>query len=468
MLGLLLASAGLRVFVALGPSDLPRLQEIAVSPSALVFAVAVSLLSTLLFGSITALKHAWRVESPNTGSPRGSSASRGRIDARNLLVTAQVALALVLIVSAALMGRTFQVLRDVDPGFSEPATLQTAKIWVPSTSFPDARQVTRMQREMVDKIAAIPGVTAVGFADAVPLEWGGMGMGIEVEGPAQAGGQTSLPRVKFVSPGFFDAMGTRLIAGRGVTWNDLETGGRVVVISESFARRLATEPADALGKRVRFATFAQDSWREVIGVVQNIHENGLYEAPPSMVYWPAFAENLFYNPMVGTPSPTFVIRSARAGTASLADEVRNAIHSVSASIPIGRERTMQELYAGSLARTSFTLVMLAIAGGMALLLGVIGIYSVIAYVVSQRTKEIGIRSALGAEPRQLRKIFLMHGLKLSGVGVVVGLAVAAVAGRPRCCSASRRWTPRPTWPLWPSSSRPRRLPATCRRDARRT
>jgi predicted permease len=429
VLGVLLAVAGLRVLVALGPSDLPRLQEIAVSPSVLLFAVGVSLLSALLFGSVTALKHARRVDVLNAGSPRGSSASRERIGTRNVLVAAQVALALVLLVSAALMGRTFQTLRDVDPGFSEPATLQTVKIWVPSTSFPDARQVTRMQREMVDRIAALPGVTAVGFADAVPLEWGGMGMGVAVEGSTQAGGQASLPRIKFVSPGYFEAMGTRLIAGRGITWNDLETGGRVVVISESFARQFGTEPAGALGKRVRFATFAQDSWREVIGVVQNIHENGLYEAPPSMVYWPALAENLFDNPAVGTPSPTFVIRSQRAGTAGLADEVRNAIRSVSASIPIGRERTMQDLYAGSLARTSFTLVMLAIAGGMALLLGVIGIYGVIAYVVSQRTKEIGIRSALGAEPRQLKRMFLLHGLGLGAVGCVVGLVAAMALGR---------------------------------------
>jgi ABC-type antimicrobial peptide transport system permease subunit len=167
----------------------------------------------------------------------------------------------------------------------------------------------------------------------------------------------------------------------------------------------------------------------VIGVVENVHENSLYEGTPSFVYWPVLVENMYTIPVVGTPFVTFAVRSDRAGTSGLMNEIRQAVRSVNASIPVALERTMQDLYAESLARTSFALVMLAIAGGMALLLGVIGIYGVIAYVVSQRTREIGIRAALGAEPRQLKKMFLVHGLTLSGIGIVVGLVVAAVAGR---------------------------------------
>ena len=143
-----------------------------------------------------------------------------------------------------------------------------------------------------------------------------------------------------------------------------------------------------------------------------------------MVYWPVLTANMF-----GRPDVAFVIRSERAGTASLMNEVRQAVRSVNGTIPMTREGTMRDLYADSLARTSFTLVMLAIAGAMALALGVVGIYGVIAYVVSQRTREIGIRSALGAEPRQLKKMFLLHGLTLSAVGVVVGVVVAAALGR---------------------------------------
>jgi predicted permease len=326
------------------------------------------------------------------------------------------------------MIRTFQALSDVEPGFSEPATIQTVKTWIPTALFHDPAGYTRMQHEMIDNIAALPGVTAVGFSDAVPIEWPGMSTGIAVDGQTSAAEQAQ-KHVKFVSPGYFAAMGTRMIAGRDVTWSDLEAGGRVAIISEDYARELADEPSGALGKRIRLAAFNQNPWREVIGVVQSIHEGGLYEAPPSMVYWPTFAENMFSNPTIGTPVATFAIRSERAGTAAFVEEVRQAIRSVSASVPIAGERTMHELYAGSVARTSFTLVMLAIAGAMALALGVIGIYGVIAYVVAQRMREIGIRSALGAEPQQLTRMFLLHGLALSGVGIVVGLIVAAALGR---------------------------------------
>jgi ABC-type antimicrobial peptide transport system permease subunit len=213
-----------------------------------------------------------------------------------------------------------------------------------------------------------------------------------------------------------------------MSWSDVEGGGRVAVVSEDFARRLAPEPAGAIGKRIR-TPFGQDAWREVIGVVQNVHEDGLYTEPAPFVYWPTRMEGFNNSAIAGTPAVAFVIRSERAGTVSLVEEVRQAVQSVSATIPVAQARTMRELYAGSLARTSFVLVMLAIAGGMALLLGIIGIYGVIAYVVSQRTREIGIRSALGAEPRQLAKMFVLHGLRLSAVGVVVGLVAAMALGR---------------------------------------
>src|SRR5690606_31499053 len=290
---------------------------------------------------------------------------------------------------------------------------------------------TRMQREMLNRIAALPGVTSAGLVSALPIEWAGTlnTDGFAVEGRAPAPGQgPPHARYKFVSPGYFAAMGTRMIAGRDITWRDIEAGGRVAVISADFARTLAAQPAAALGLRIRFASGENDAWREVIGVVQ-IYEDGLYEAPPSMVYWPVFMENMFGQPEIGTPEVTFAIRSERAGTAGLMSEVRQAVRSVNASIPVAQARTMQDLYAGSLARTSFTLVVLAIAGGMALALGVVGIYGVVAYVVSQRSREIGIRSALGAEPTQLRRMFLLQGLALGAAGAAIGLAAAAASGR---------------------------------------
>jgi len=429
VLGLGLAYVGVQALVAVGPSNLPRVEEIAVYPPVLAFTVAIALASIAVFGAIPALGQALHIDAPMSRLPRGSSASRERSATRSALVVVQVALALVLVVSAALMIRTFQALRNMEPGFSDPATIHTAGISIPFTLISDPDQVARvtkmtsLQREILDRIAALPGVASAGFASDLPMGGGSWNAPVFVEGQSIAvGGAPPARRWNFVSPGYFAAMGIRMIAGRDLTWRDIVTGGRVAVISEDFAREIAAEPAAALGQRIRSNELS--AWHEVIGVVQDVHQDGLYEKPPSMVYWPVLTANRF-----GRPDVAFVIRSDRGGTASLTNEVRQAVRAVNRTIPMTLEGTMQDLYAGSLARTSFALVMLAIAGSMALALGVVGIYGVIAYVVSQRTREIGIRSVLGAEPQRLKKMFLLHGLTLSGVGVVVGLVMAAALGR---------------------------------------
>jgi predicted permease len=222
---------------------------------------------------------------------------------------------------------------------------------------------------------------------------------------------------KKVSPDFFRTEGTRMIAGREFTWTDIYGTRPGAMVSENLARELWGSPSAAVGKRIR----SYRNWSEIIGVVEDVRENGVHAKAPATVYWPVMLGNLD-GP---TRDVTFMIRSDRTGTEGFLNEVRQAVWAVNASLPVAAVRTMQDLYGDSLARTSFTLVMLGMAGAMALVLGVIGIYGLISYAVSQRRREIGIRLALGAQPDELRRMFVRHGLVLAGIGVAIGLAAAA-------------------------------------------
>ena len=372
-LGVGLAEAGLRVLVSTAPANLPRLGEIAIGPAALGFAFAISLVSSLLFGLIPALKYGRpRISQGLRGGGRLASDSRERHRARNVLVVAQITLALVLLVNSGLMIRTFQNLRTVEPGFV-PADLQTARISIPASLVAEPEEVARLQQSLVDELRTIPGVTAVGFASMLPMEgfppnWDA----ISVEGQTFAGAIPPLRLWKSVSPGLFETTGTRLVAGRDFAWADLYDRRPVVIVSENLARELWGGASSALGKRVR--TIDGVPWRDVIGVVQDVRDNGVQEPAPATVYWPSFVDSVY---RAGTTTVartvTFAVRSRQAGTEDLLNQVRHAVKSVNASLPLASVRTMQERYDQSMARTSFALVMLAIAGAMALALGIVGI-----------------------------------------------------------------------------------------------
>jgi predicted permease len=424
--GLVLAYVGLRLLVAFGPASLPRLQEISIDPSVLAFVIVASLVSSLLLGSIPAFKHAAQAAAPLSAA-RGATASRERHRARNALVVAQVALALVLIVCSGLMLRTFSALRDVDPGISRPEAVQMARINITPAISADPERQTQIQRQILDNIAAIPGVEAASFGFGAPMEAGRTPAGpLYVEGERYDAGETApTRRWQYVAPGYFATVGTQMVAGRDITWPDIDAGGKVIVISEGLARELWGEPAAALGKRVRESRpDAPGIWRDVIGVVRDVHEDGVSLDAPRLVYWPVLKDSFFGQPKFGTPSIAYVVRSERAGTASFAAEINQAVWAVNADLPVFLVRTVQDLLAGFLAQTSFTLVMLAIAAAMALGLGVVGIYGVMAYVVSQRTREIGIRLALGAQPTALKWVFVLGALARVAIGVVVGLVAA--------------------------------------------
>ena len=427
VVGVALAYGGLRALVAMGPANLPRLSEISLDVRSLAFALVISAACGLLFGLLPAFRHGGpRVWSALRGGGRTATGSRERHRARNVLVVTQVALALVLLVSSGLMIRTSLALRSVAPGFTEPASIQTVRISIPSLLVAEPERVARLQNDVVDGLSALPGVTSVGYASVMHME--GLGTpwdAIQPEGAPPLGSEIPPMRVfKAVSPRFFGSTGTRFIVGRDYEWSDLYGRRPVVIISENLARELWRTPQQAIGKRLR-ASLPESPLHEVIGVVEDVRDNGVQQPAPAIVYWPALGGHL-YRP--GAPqvarAVTFAIRTSRAGSEALLNEIKQAIWAVNASLPLGSARTMQEAYDKSMARTSFTLVMLSIAASAALVLGLVGIYGVIAYTVSQRTREIGIRLVLGAQQAEVKRIFVRSGLALVGVGILAGLTAA--------------------------------------------
>jgi predicted permease len=434
MLGLLggvlsigVAMAGLRLLVALGPTDLPRLNEIGFDAGSLGFTFALAVFSGLLFGSIPALKYAGaKATAMMGGANRTASAGKAKQRSRSIMVVAQVAMALVLLVCSVLMIRTFMSLRNVDPGFKDAAHIETVNIYIPEQVAKDPHVVARMQREIADKLAAIPGVASIGFAANVPMDGAGENWDIvAVEGKVYPDGSEPLELYNYVSPGYFQTISTHLVAGRDFTWDDLEGVRPMIMVSESFARENWGSAGAAIGKRLK--KYDKSPWQEVIGVVEDVHVHGVDANAPKIIYWPAmFYDRFAADPgMDGLRFVTFVLHSNRTGTTNFLNQMEQAVWQVNGDLPLAQVGTLQQLYTKSMARTSFTLVMLAIAGSMALLLSIIGIYGVISYSVSQRTREIGIRLALGAQKDELRWMFVRSAMMLTGVGVVIGVVAAA-------------------------------------------
>jgi predicted permease len=423
-LGVAIAYGALRALAAMRPSNLPRLEEISLDPIALGFTLMISVTSGLLFGLLPVLKYA-RPGLPGALGGRGASQSRDAQRSQQALVTAQVALALILLVSAGLMIRSFQALRRVDPGFTEARRVQTFSISIPPTMVTEPERVTRMQQDVLSRVAAIAGVESAAFTTRLPMGNDRSSSALAIEGRPDDGRTPPNRQVKIVSPGTFDTLGTPLLAGRDFTWTDVYGLRDLAIVSENLARELWGTPEAALGKRVREYYVADSPWQEVVGVVGDVHDDGADRLPPATVYWPAQPrESLQAASGYQSRRVSVAIRSPRAGTESLLRDMHEAVWSVSANLPLAQVRTLDEVFGQSMARTSFTLVMLAIAVGMALLLGLSGLYGVIAYAVSQRHREIGIRMALGAEASQVRRLFLRRGLMMGGAGLAIGFAGA--------------------------------------------
>jgi predicted permease len=321
------------------------------------------------------------------------------------------------------MIRTFQSMRQVQPGFTRPEEVQTISISIPDTQVKDPEQTLRMMLAIRDKIAALPGVQSVGFGAGVPMSGQNSFDPVESQDhPATEGKLGTMRRYKWVSPEFEATLGNPLVAGRYFNWNDIWQFSPVAMVSENMAREMWGSPGNAIGKQIRENPKAP--WRQVVGVVGNERDDGVERPASTTVYWPILVKNFWGQDYAFRRSVRYVVRSARTGSQGFLGEMRQAVWSVNANVPIAGAETLESFYRKSMARTSFALVMLAIAGSMALLLGLIGIYGVISYAVSQRTREIGIRMALGAEHSTLTRMFVAHGLRLAAIGVGCGLVAA--------------------------------------------
>ena len=416
-LGVVFAEAAIVLLRTIAPAELPRVDEISVDGTVLMFTLAISALSGALFGAFAVARFGSPSISALKEGGRSSSDAPGRHRTRNALVVGQVALALTLLIVSGLMIRTFIAMRQVDPGFTRPAEVQTFVIAIPATFVSDGQQAAHTFESVAERLARVPGVTSVGLSSSITMDGEDNGNPLEVEGaPLPEGQMTPLFRYKSVGPGYFETMGIRLVAGRSITWSEIFEQRPVILISAPLAREYFGEPASAVGKRVRSSQRAP--WREIVGVVGDERDDGLNQPATKIVYWPMLSESYRWRTMA------YAVRSSRVGAPGFLRELEQAIWSVNPNLPLAAIQTVEEIQALSMAQTSFAMVMLAIAATVALLLGVVGIYGVIGYIAAQRTREIGIRMALGARIGDVRRMFLRHGLWLTGAGIALGIVMS--------------------------------------------
>jgi predicted permease len=427
-LGLLFAWGALHLLVSLGPAGLPRLHDIGIDLNVLIFTLCVMLFCSLLFGSVPALRYATTRVGTGLRESRGTSQGRERHRTRNTLVIIQVSLAFVLLICSGLMIRTFRALTQINAGYDTAAKIQTVRFGIPEAEVPKDDDVLRMQQAIQEKLAAIPGVESVSFGNAVPMDGNGWHDPVYAQDRNYAGGaMPPLREFDFGAPGFLKTLGIPLVAGRDFTWDEIYQKRPVGMVSENFAREYWGSPMNALGKHIRVST--KDDWREIVGVIGDVHEDGMTKDAPTIAYWPTMVSQFESGQFSIHRFVVFAIRTPRAGSENLMKDVRQAVWSVDANLPLTSVRTQDYYYQKSISRTSFTLVMLGIAAGIALLLGIVGLYGVIAYSASQRTREIGIRIALGAQRGTITAMFVRQGLMLAGCGIGCGLLLALATTR---------------------------------------
>jgi putative ABC transport system permease protein len=435
-IGFGLAWGAVRLLAAFAPVNLPRLEEVRLDASVLAFTLALSMLTAIAFGAIPWLRLASLPASLHE-SGRSNMASRSRYRARQLLMGGQVALALVLVVFSGLMLRSFQKLRSVDPGFDARSAL-TFSIALPDREYASRRSAVATHRAIVDRLRAIPGVTAASASTCLPLTTYCFAHTVAPEGVVDNGTLRPSPLFYAVADGYFKATGIRLLRGRFIDPGDVERGEPVAVVNTALADALFPNQ-DPLGKRFRSEMPPTSSpnappWLEVVGVVSNTPVASLAERTPvAQLYMPmsiAGGPDIPLEAMIG-PSVSKMSYTVHAATppSILAAAVRTGVGEIDPNLAVSDVRSLEDILDRAAAQMAFTMTLITIAASVALMLGVIGIYGVMSYIVSQRTGEIGVRLALGADPGQVAAMIVRQGGLVAFAGVIVGLGLAYAGSR---------------------------------------
>jgi len=418
------AWVGLRILVALAPSDLPRLDEVQLSWVSVAFTVGCALAAGIALGLLPSLRGTVDLAMLREGG-RGATGSRRRLAARNVLVVSQMALALVLLTAAGLLLQSLRNLRSVEPGF-DATNLMTMSVSLPNARYRSHQLASAFFEQLSTRARALPGVISVGFGGELPLESSELCTGAVVDVPGPSGERGDCVQMMQVTPGYFEALRIPL-HGRAPDWAQTDLGGASAVVSGAFADRFWPN-AEAIGRGVKCCNGTPPFYR-IAGVTGPVRTHGLDRSPGQVVYFPMI-------PFAKSPGieglPIFmrmVVRTASGQMNTVVPGIRRIVNEMDPQVPITDIAPMEQLLAKSLARRAFTMMLLATAAALALVLSAVGIYGVISYVVAQRRGEIGIRIALGARPTAVSTLVVRQSLALAGIGVAIGVVAALATTR---------------------------------------